>query len=107
MKNINLCIEEFRVHGYEWGKDNQQTIVCLHGLGNSGAAFSELAEYLEDQYQILSFDNPGHGETSPFVNEDDYLFSKLAQWYDNVFQRVLKEPFYLLGHSWGGDIALH
>ncbi|AZU62469.1 hypothetical protein CHR53_14940 [Neobacillus mesonae] len=107
LKDFNLLIEEFSVHCYEWGKNNKPTLVCLHGLGNSGAAYFEFAEYLEDHYHILSFDNPGHGRTSPFVNEDDYLFSNLANWYDNVFQQVLIEPFYLLGHSWGADIALH
>ncbi|MBS4203631.1 alpha/beta fold hydrolase [Lederbergia citrea] len=107
MKDYDLGNEEFSVHFYEWGKNNKPIIVCLHGLGNSGAAFFELAEYLEDNYHVLSFDNPGHGRTSSFVNEDDYLFSNIAQWYDNVFQQVLKEPFYILGHSWGADIALH
>lgn len=107
MKDFNVMIEDYNVHYYEWGKHNKSTIVCLHGLGNSGAVYFELAEYLEDKYHILSFDNPGHGGTSPFVHEDDYLFSNLAQWYDRVFQQVLKEPFYILGHSWGADIALH
>ncbi|MED4207489.1 alpha/beta fold hydrolase [Neobacillus mesonae] len=107
MKDFNLIIKEFSVHCYEWGKNNKPILVCLHGLGNSGASFLEFAEYLEDHYHILSFDNPGHGRTSPFVNEDDYLFSNLAHWYDNIFKQVLKEPFYLLGHSWGADIALH
>lgn len=107
MKDFNLKSEDVNVHYYEWGKHNKPTIVCLHGLGSSGAAFFELAEYLEEQYHILSFDNPGHGGTCPFVNEDDYLFSNIAQWYDHVFQQVLKAPFYILGHSWGADIALH
>ncbi|MGE7688062.1 alpha/beta fold hydrolase [Lysinibacillus sp. NPDC097214] len=107
MKDISLCIKEFDVHYYELGKNNKPTIVCLHGLGNSGAVFFELAEYLIDDFHILSFDNPGHGGTSPFVNEDGYLFSSLAKWYNDVFEQVLKEPFYILGHSWGADIALH
>lgn len=107
MKDISLCVNEFNVHYYELGKNTKPTIVCLHGLGNSGAVFSELAEYLEDDFRILSFDNPGHGGTSSFVNEDGYLFSSLAKWYNDVFEQVLKEPFYILGHSWGADIALH
>ncbi|WP_170961065.1 alpha/beta fold hydrolase [Bacillus cereus] len=107
MKDINLTIEGLDVHYYELGNNTKPTIVCLHGLGNSGAVFSELAEYLEDDFHILSFDNPGHGRTAPFVNENGYLFSNIAKWYNNVFQQVLKAPFYILGHSWGADIALH
>ncbi|PDY25851.1 alpha/beta hydrolase [Bacillus cereus] len=107
VKDINLTIEGLDVHYYELGNNTKPTIVCLHGLGNSGAVFSELAEYLEDDFHILSFDNPGHGRTAPFVNENGYLFSNIAKWYNNVFQQVLKAPFYILGHSWGADIALH
>jgi len=107
MKDINLTIEGLDVHYYELGNNTKPTIVCLHGLGNSGAVFSELAEYLEDVFHILSFDNPGHGGSAPFVNEDGYLFSNIAKWYNDVFKQVLKDPFYILGHSWGADIALH
>ena len=46
MKDIHLFVHEFNVYCYESGKNTNPTIVCLHGLGNSGAAFWELAEYL-------------------------------------------------------------
>lgn len=107
MKTTNLEINESHVHYYEWGTNEKTTMVCLHGLANTGAVFSELAEYLKDEYHLISFDSPGHGKTSSFKKETDYLFSNLADWYDNVFQQIVQEPFYILGHSWGADIALH
>ncbi|MBS4199297.1 alpha/beta hydrolase [Bacillus sp. FJAT-49732] len=107
IRELFFEIEGYNVHYYEWGKCNKPAIVCLHGLGNSASAFFEMAEYLEENYYILAFDSPGHGKTPPFKNKDEYLFSKLVKWYDHVFQHVLKEPFYILGHSWGADIALH
>ncbi|WP_409296787.1 alpha/beta fold hydrolase [Peribacillus sp. SCS-26] len=107
MKQSTVRIEGKNVHYYEWGTKNKQAIVCFHGLGNSGASFLELAEHLMDHYHIISFDNPGHGKTSSFEKEEEYLFSSIANWYGRVLQLVVSGPFYILGHSWGADIALH
>ncbi|TQR20843.1 alpha/beta fold hydrolase [Psychrobacillus vulpis] len=84
------------------------TVVCFHGLvGNGFYSFSEIAVLLEKHFHLLIFDGPGHGETTPFESEEDYLFSSIAMWYKRVIQQVLSKPFYLMGHSWGADIALH
>lgn len=107
MEELIHTIQSHKFHYLEWGKKNHTTIICLHGLGNSASSFAEMAQLLLRDYRILSFDNPGHGKTFPFENEDDYLFSNLAKWYNNVFQQVVEKPFYILGHSLGADIALH
>lgn len=107
MKTRHLFVNDCCVHAYEFGDHRHPTIVCLHGLGNSGAVFSEVAECLAKDFHIVSFDQPGHGGTSPFVHEENYQFSNLAKWYQDVFHQVLKNPFYILGHSWGADLALH
>ncbi|WP_409291328.1 alpha/beta fold hydrolase [Peribacillus sp. SCS-37] len=107
MKQSTVRIEGKNVHYYEWGTKNNPAIICFHGLGNSGASFSELAEHLNEHYHIISFDNPGHGKTSSFEKEEEYLFSNIANWYNRVLQLVISGPFYILGHSWGADIALH
>jgi len=95
------------VHYYEWGSSDKPKLVCLHGLANNGVAFLELAEYLEDEYHIFCFDSPGHGQTPPFEAEEDFQFTNLAKWYDDVFRHMFNQPFYILGHSWGSDVALH
>lgn len=107
MREVFINKGYFNIHYYEWGDQGNPTIVCFHGLCNSGASFFELAKYLENEYHVLSFDSPGHGKTSPLQKEEEYLFSNLANWYENVLQEVVNEPFYILGHSWGADLALH
>lgn len=92
---------------YEWGEKTNPAIVCFHGLGNSGAAFMELADYLKNRFYILACDSPGHGGTAPFDAEEKYLFSSLAEWFDKFICGMAETPFYILGHSWGANLALH
>lgn len=108
MKNVILNIDNKKVSYYEYGNKENPTVVCIHGLvGNAIYSFAEIAKILENKFHLIVFDNPGHGKTTAFDHEDDYLFSNLSKWYDKVFQQVLNKPFYLMGHSWGADIVLH
>lgn len=83
-------------------------IVCFHGLAGSGIyTFGELAPFLEDRFHLLVFDSPGHGATEAFASDADYRFSNLASWFSGAVSEILSEPFYIMGHSWGADAALH
>lgn len=108
MQKYKTIIGGSTVNYYECGDKNDRTIVCFHGLaGNGYYSFAEIAVLLEDDFHLIIFDSPGHGETSTFDNESDYLFSKLATWYQGVIQKVVPKHFYVMGHSWGADLALH
>ena len=108
MENHLLKIDEMEVNYYEWGSLDKPTIVLLHGLAGSALySFFELTQHLENQFHLIIIDQPGHGKSTPFTNEEDYLFSNFAKWYDKVFNQLLGKPFYILGHSWGADVALH
>ncbi|AQQ54780.1 alpha/beta fold hydrolase [Planococcus lenghuensis] len=92
----------------EHGQPGLPALVCLHGLaGNSRYSFEELAAHLKDDFHLYLFDSPAHGGTDALDNATDYRFSSLADWFDGVFTKTVPEPFYLLGHSWGADAALH
>ena len=60
-------------------------------------------EELHNSYNILGFDLPGHGYTSgPIVNSID----EHSLFCIDVFDQLdIKEPI-LIGHSWGGLVAL-
>ncbi|SUX55526.1 hydrolase, alpha/beta fold family [Lysinibacillus sphaericus] len=49
---------------YQWGHAQHPTLVFFHGLGSTGLAFGELANYLP-AHHIVSFDLPGHGMHQP------------------------------------------
>lgn len=63
---------------YEYGNIENPTIVCFHGLaGNAIYSFEEIAKILVNKFHLIVFDHPGHGKTTVFENEDDYLFSNI------------------------------
>lgn len=73
----------------------------------SAYSFSKLSQKLSNFFQLVLIDQPGHGNSTAFNREEDYLFSNLATWYEKVFESILDKPFYILGHSWRADVALH
>lgn len=108
LQKFKLETPEGIVAYYDYGNPNNPALICLHGLaGNGFYSFNELAPHLNEQFRLIVLDCPGHGETSAFQNEDDYLFSNLAAWLHQTIQKIVKGPFYILGHSWGADAALH
>lgn len=108
MDNIFLSGGCNSINYYEVGDRRNSLIVCLHGLaGNALYAFDQLSTLLEKDFHLILVDLPGHGLTSPLSMENDYLFSSLAQWLQNLIRQINDKPFYILGHSWGADIALH
>lgn len=108
MAKFQNSIRRGTVNYHEFGNPDQPTVLCLHGLGGNGLySFGELIPYLCKDFHVIILDNPGHGKTAPLPKEEDYLFSNLAAWVDQVVDRIIDGPFYIMGHSWGADIALH
>lgn len=92
---------------YHWGQTQQTTFVFFHGLGSTGLAFGELANYLST-YHILSFDLPGHGYAPALTEEAAYLPSNVIVMLEKLLTKQLgNKEFYLIGHSFGADLALH
>ncbi|MBY0097887.1 alpha/beta fold hydrolase [Mesobacillus maritimus] len=108
MKNIILALEGKSLSYYVGGDPEKPTVICFHGLaGSSLYSFAQLANQLKEHFHLILIDQPGHGKSSPFEKEKDYTFSSLAKWYEKVFEFLQLNEFYLIGHSWGADVALH
>lgn len=84
---------------------NRETLLFVHGLGESGLCFQEVFEDKKFQnYNILVPDMIGYGRSSK-SETGDYSFgshiarlSKLAELYE-------MNQIILIGHSMGGDIT--
>ena len=107
MKEVNLDIDGIKVRVNRWGNKENPKIICFHGLGSTSLSFIELGELLEKEYCVVSIDLPGHGKTSPFISASDYEMPNMVRWIDKVISKITEDSFYLLGHSYGADIAIH
>ena len=108
MQSFEITTQKGKMHYWEDGEKSNLTIVCLHGLAGNGLySFGELMPFLKEHFHLIILDSPGHGKTSAFLNEDDYLFSNLSTWLEQAVGEIVDGPLYILGHSWGADVALH
>jgi len=84
---------------------NKKLLLILHGWGSNSARWQRVKELLEKKgIEVLVLDLPGFGRMSsppkPW-GRDDYL-----NW---IFQKVKEKKwkkFHLLGHSFGGGLAV-
>ncbi len=79
-------------------------LFILHGWGGKGESWLKTAEYLKNNFQIILIDLPGFGKTEfpkKAWNLDDYCQLVLALIKEFAFEKIT-----LLGHSFGGRIAI-
>ena len=76
-------------------------ILCLHSSGLSGAQWTRLAQALSPQYQVRAPDLLGYGGCpDPIV--EPFRFEQEVE----RLLRMLDAPSILIGHSYGGFLAL-
>lgn len=88
-----------------------RTVIVLHGWGSCSKNWSWVKELLENQgYKVFVPDLPGFGENPPPSQPwsvDDY-----SDWVKKYIEKLSQihsesiEPFFLLGHSFGGGVAI-
>lgn len=90
-------------HYRDWG-GNGRPIVLLHGAGLTGHQWNLMAPLLVQSARIYALDLRGHGESAK--SDDGYdLDTAVADVREFVESLALEAPI-LVGHSWGGSIAL-
>jgi len=87
-------------------QDSQETLLFIHGLGESGLCFEKLVQRTElSPYHILLPDLPGYGR-SLWPAESDANLQDLANYLAAWVVKNHKTPVTLIGHSMGGVVAL-
>jgi pimeloyl-ACP methyl ester carboxylesterase len=95
-----------RVYVIEAGRGHARPIVLVHGLGDHASRiWDDLIPVLAREFHVLAFDLPGFGRSS----KANKLYSpeQYAAFIHFLTQRYLRQPFMLVGHSMGGNIALY
>jgi pimeloyl-ACP methyl ester carboxylesterase len=79
------------------------TVLLVHGSASSRRMWQPLVERLAARYRVVAPDLVGYGESTPWRE------GLQATDFDVVdtFVRELGRPLHLVGHSYGGALALH
>ena len=83
-----------------------EPVVLLHSSGASGAQWRALAERLSERYRVVAPDFYGYGATAPWSGRGAFSLAHEAEIVRALLARF-DEPAHLVGHSYGGAVALH
>jgi pimeloyl-ACP methyl ester carboxylesterase len=93
---------------HEWGGAEGPPLLFWHALGPDASAeyFVPVAERLAAAgYRVVAVDGPGFG-ASPLLDEEHYALDSLAGLVQELVVRLELAPLVVMGHSWGGAIAV-
>lgn len=83
-------------------------VLLLHSAMSSKLQWYRLMRLLSGKYQAVAVDFYGYGQ-SPFpTNQKTFCFDDEIRLIESLLQDVIRpgEPFHLVGHSYGGSVAL-
>ncbi len=96
-------ISGLRFHHRDWGGSGRP-IVLLHGLASNSHWWDLVAPKLAEDFTVVALDQRGHGKSAK--PDFGYDFATVSADLHAFIQKLRLESPILVGHSWGGDVAL-
>ena len=87
------------------GRDDGQTVLLIHGGGDSLSTWDAWVTELGDHYRLVSVDLPGHGMTDPDP-AGEYGRWLFASFIADFVDALDLQDFVLVGHSYGAESSL-
>ncbi len=98
---LEIKREQIRYFQKGEGKD----VLLVHGTPGSLEDWQPLIDSLARTHRVTAFDRPGHGYSS--ANQIDYSLERNATIIDGLIEKLALGNVVLVGHSYGGIIAVH
>lgn len=97
MENFTIKIDNGEIAVRDYGGKGKDMLL-VHGTGHNLEVWKPLAELLNTEYRIWTFDTRGHGQTT-LISEN-----ATAYWKDieQIIRNLGINPILLVGHSTGG-----
>ncbi len=97
-------VDGLRVH--LWVKGDGPDLVLIHGANGNLRDFTmRLADGLTDRFRVIAVDRPGLGYSDPLPGKDASVGGQARHLRAALTKIGLQRPI-LLGHSYGGAVAL-
>jgi pimeloyl-ACP methyl ester carboxylesterase len=96
-------LEGLRFHYREWSGTGVP-ILLVHGLGSNCRFWDLVAPLLSRRFAVVALDQRGHGESAK--PDNGYDFVTVAADLKGFSQALGADRPLLVGHSWGGNVAL-
>lgn len=100
-----IVINNLLINYYCFKENGAKTLLFLHGWCSNGAIWQTMAEKLNNEnYALYALDLPGFGESS--LSNDDFTIQKYVDIVSEFIQKKGLKNIILVGHSFGGRIAI-
>jgi len=86
-----------------WGQ-NGPIMLAIHGMTSSRKSWERFARHYDGRYRVIAYDQRGHGDSAN-IEGPMTLHRALLDLY-NVLESLDERVDTLLGHSWGGAVAI-
>ncbi|MFD1205170.1 MULTISPECIES: 2-succinyl-6-hydroxy-2,4-cyclohexadiene-1-carboxylate synthase [Sporosarcina] len=106
MNEISLKVRGVDYYVEISGKEDQPSIVFLHGFTGSTATWNEVRSKIAHQYRTIAIDLIGHGKTSVPDDPSRYTMEQIVEDLHCIFKQIDLDKFSLIGYSMGGRVAL-
>ncbi|HET7627964.1 MAG TPA: alpha/beta hydrolase [Bacillales bacterium] len=87
-------------------KPSSDTVVLIHGYLSSVFSFRRIIPLLRETCSVVAIDLPGFGDSDK-TKAFTYSLANYGNFIHKVLNRLNIEKAVLVGHSMGGQIALH
>jgi abhydrolase domain-containing protein 6 len=87
-----------------WTAGSGQTLVLLHGAGDSSGAWSSIVKPFTPRYRVVIPDLAGHGKSAP--SEGPLSVGQVLQGLEAVLEQGPQDPAIIVGNSLGAWVAL-
>ena len=86
-----------------WGESGP-IVLAVHGMTSSRKSWERLARYLDGRFRVVAYDQRGHGDSAGI--RGPMSLERGERDLENVIEALGEPVDLLLGHSWGGAIAI-
>lgn len=102
VKTINIKSESI---AYTDNGSGDKTLLFVHGLSSNLDSWKKNFEDLATDYRCIAIDLPGYGKSSR--SKTNYRLAEYADILNALAEKMELENVILVGHSMGGQIAMH
>ena len=98
-------IEAEHIHVQRCGPTAAVPLVMIHGYGEGAYVWTNVIRHFHRSYAMVAIDLPGHGRSNHRPG-GNYATPSMVEEVTAILDQMGLERFILIGHSWGGEIAL-
>jgi acyl transferase domain-containing protein/acyl-CoA synthetase (AMP-forming)/AMP-acid ligase II/pimeloyl-ACP methyl ester carboxylesterase len=106
MQEMLINIRGLKICLCTWGPEEGPLVLCLHGILEQGAAWSEVAIRLAQKgYRVIAPDLRGHGRSDRVGKSGSYNLIDFLADIDAIVENLAGKAFVLVGHSLGSVLG--